>query len=91
MLTPEILAKLAVGEPDWWQSAPEFLIDFDLLRAHVAVAIRAAQAAQRERDAQIADGYIDTRRVFDDDGSKNYHAGFIDGALAIREAIRAAD
>lgn len=50
--------------------------------------LKNALAAQRERDAQIADSYLEMKRVFDDDGSKNYHAGFIDGALTVREAIR---
>lgn len=39
LLTPEMMARAIVSEPDWWQPGPEFLIDFDKLREHIAHAI----------------------------------------------------
>lgn len=38
-LTPELMARAIVSEPDWWRPGPEFLIDFDRLREHIARAI----------------------------------------------------
>lgn len=55
----------------------------------VLIGIRAAIEAEREACAQVANDLMDWKRTFDDDGSVNYHAGFIDGALAAREMIRA--
>lgn len=50
-------ARAAVSEPGWWQPGPDFMIDFDLLRGHVADAIAAAIAAERQACAKTAYQY----------------------------------
>ncbi len=61
LLSPEMMARAIVSEPDWWQPAPEFLIDFDRLREHIAHTIAFdrgyARAAEREACALLVEEY----------------------------------
>ncbi len=71
LLTPEMMARAIVSEPDWWQPGPEFLIDFDALRAHIAHAIAFdrgyTRAAEREACALLVDEWCPTGRASDMD------------------------
>lgn len=63
LLTPEQMARAIVAESDWWQPGPEFLIDFDKLREHIAHAIAFdrgyTRAAEREACALVAKSHAD--------------------------------
>lgn len=60
-LSPEMMARAIVSEPDWWQPAPEFLVDFDRLRVHIAQAIEFdrgyTRAYEREACAKLVEEY----------------------------------
>lgn len=76
LLTPEMMARAIVSEPDWWEPGPEFLIDFDRLRTHIAQAIAFdrgyTRAAEREACARVAEGFIPSGFR---DGSLERHEG----------------
>ena len=61
LLSPEMMSRAIVSEPDWWQPGPEFLIDFDRLREHIAHAIAFdrgyVRAAEREACALLVEEY----------------------------------
>ncbi len=88
LLSPEMMARAIVSEPDWWQPGPEFLIDFDKLREHIAHAIAFdrgyTRAAEREECAKIADGFIPSS--FRDGGIKR-HEGQTYHKLPLRDLI----
>lgn len=80
-MTPEDLAKLAVGKSGWLYT--------DVLRSHVAIAIRAAVAAERERCAQIAERFIPSGFTSDGKAGNSYAVARDDRARTIAAAIRA--
>jgi hypothetical protein len=59
LLTPEMMARAIVSEPDWWQPGPDFLIDFDKLRAHIAQAIAFDRGYASGERLQIARQALD--------------------------------
>lgn len=66
LLTPEMMARAIVSETDWFQSGPEFFVDFDRLREHIAHAIafdRGYASASRLQIARKALAQIDRHIV----------------------------